>query len=71
MLSPFAEVGEFTIQRFDGAGLGLSICKELADLMGGKVVVESALGVGSVFFLDLPAGRGPGATPCYASHGIF
>jgi hypothetical protein len=71
LLSPFAQVDQFTIRRFDGAGLGLSICKELADLMGGKVLVESEPGVGSVFFLDLPGGRGPGVTPCYASHGVF
>ena len=55
LLSPFAQVDQFTIRRFDGAGQGLSICKELADLMGGKVLVESELGVGTVFFLDLPA----------------
>ena len=37
-----------------GSGLGLSICKKLAEHMGGDVFVESTLGKGSVFTLEIP-----------------
>ncbi|MBK7406937.1 MAG: response regulator [Saprospirales bacterium] len=37
-----------------GTGIGLSLCRELAQLMDGKVWVESAQGQGSTFYLELP-----------------
>ena len=37
-----------------GFGIGLALCREYADLMGGKLSVESTLGVGSEFCLTLP-----------------
>jgi two-component system, sensor histidine kinase len=50
---PFRRI-ERTCTGVSGAGLGLSLAKELADLMGGQVTAESAPGVGSCFRLDLP-----------------
>jgi len=49
-----------------GAGLGLSLSRRLATLMGGEVAAESAPGVGSRFWLDLPfdhAADAPAAQP--------
>ena len=37
-----------------GAGLGLSICRVMAYSLGGDVTVESKLGEGSVFKVDIP-----------------
>jgi signal transduction histidine kinase len=41
-------------RRHGGIGIGLTIAKRLADLMGGALTVESRLGSGSTFQLSLP-----------------
>ena len=46
----FFKVDEFV----PGAGLGLSICRTMAYSLGGTIGVESALGEGSLFWLDIP-----------------
>lgn len=46
----FVKIDEFE----QGTGLGLSVCRSLALTLGGKVGMESELGVGSLFWVDVP-----------------
>jgi len=43
--------------KYEGTGIGLAIVKKAAERMGGSVGVESALGCGSTFWLELPSGN--------------
>jgi signal transduction histidine kinase/CheY-like chemotaxis protein len=57
LFGQFEQVDASTTRRFGGTGLGLSICYELSRLMGGRIVVESEFGTGSIFTVHLPLER--------------
>ncbi len=60
IFEPFAQVEVSLEHKPAGTGLGLAICRELAVALGGTVSVESTLGEGSTFTLDIPRGVSAG-----------
>ncbi|HEX4889876.1 MAG TPA: ATP-binding protein [Alphaproteobacteria bacterium] len=54
---PFMQADSSHTRRFDGAGLGLSIVKRIAEIHGGRLIVESEVGKGTTATVQFPASR--------------
>ncbi|MDC0718130.1 protein kinase domain-containing protein [Nannocystis bainbridge] len=56
VFEPFVQADTSATRRFEGVGLGLTICRRLAEAMGGSLTAASEPGRGSAFTLELPIG---------------
>ena len=63
IFEPFRQVNSAITRDNRGVGLGLSITKQLVELMGGRIMLESEPGQGSTFTIILPINKGAGEKP--------
>jgi CheY-like chemotaxis protein len=72
LFTPFSQIDTGLARKFEGTGLGLAMVKLLAELHGGTMAVESAVGEGSRFTVWLPMRPGetlaPVKTPAHDIH---
>lgn len=54
IFEPFHQIETGSAKKYGGTGLGLAICKQLVELMGGRIWADSTLGKGSTFSFSLP-----------------
>ena len=57
LFKPFSQADTSTTRQYGGSGLGLCICKELANSLGGDIECQSRKGIGSRFFFTINPGK--------------
>jgi PAS domain S-box-containing protein len=59
----FAQVDDSVTRKHGGTGLGLTICREIVQLAGGEIGVDSTLGQGACFWFELPLPQAADSVP--------
>jgi signal transduction histidine kinase/HPt (histidine-containing phosphotransfer) domain-containing protein len=71
LFRPFTQADNSTTRRFGGTGLGLTICRHLAQMLGGDITVQSQVGEGSQFIVTVDPGDLSGVRMLEEDHEVI